>query len=198
MKKNRNMPGQFFHVIVDDVTREPSLTGICAGYEEGKWRLTQLVKLVFRALPEFCLRYSELQGLNGDNAMELIATAAKRVYQTEKFQSRGEFGELFLHVILKELFRTLPAISKIYFKDSVNNTVKGFDAVHVIPTETGLQLWLGEVKFYESIAPAITDVCGELDRHFKRELDWPAFRRHLRAIIYGNRGGQHERQAVHG
>lgn len=31
-----------------------------------------------------------------------------------------------------------------------------------------------------------------------RKLDWPAFRRHLRAIIYGNRGGQHERQAVHG
>ncbi len=29
-------------------------------------------------------------------------------------------------------------------------------------------------------------------------LDRPAFRRHLRAIIYGNRGGQHERQAVHG
>ncbi|NLA18850.1 hypothetical protein [Burkholderia cepacia] len=30
------------------------------------------------------------------------------------------------------------------------------------------------------------------------DMDRPAFRRHLRAIIYGNRGGQDERQAVHG
>jgi len=28
-------------------------------------------------------------------------------------------------------------------------------------------------------------------------LDRPAFRRHLQAIIYGNRGGQYEQQAVH-
>ncbi|MEN3029932.1 Hachiman antiphage defense system protein HamA [Chromobacterium amazonense] len=37
------------------------------------------------------------------------------------------------------------AISKIYFKDAVNNTVKGFDAVHVLATQNGLELWLGEV-----------------------------------------------------
>ncbi|MED5681866.1 DUF1837 domain-containing protein, partial [Enterobacter hormaechei] len=68
-----------------------------------------------------------------------------------------------------KIFNSIPAISKIFFKDSSNHAVKGFDAVHVIPTQTGLELWLGEVKFYQDIAKAITDVCKELDAHFERE-----------------------------
>ncbi|WP_425127631.1 Tn7 transposase TnsA N-terminal domain-containing protein [Burkholderia arboris] len=36
------------------------------------------------------------------------------------------------------------------------------------------------------------------DTQIRSGVDRPAFRRHLRAIIYGNRGGQYERQAVHG
>lgn len=163
------MSGRFFKVVLDDVARRPGLTGICAGFELGSWRVQQLASVLFRSLPDFCLRYSECEGINADNAMERVVSAAKTIYQTEKFKSRGEFGELILHVVLKELFNTIPAISKIFFKDSVNNTVKGFDAVHVVPTNTGLQLWLGEVKFYQDINAAIDDVCKELDAHFERE-----------------------------
>lgn len=163
------MPGHFFNVVLDDTVRRPGLTGICAGYELGSWRAQQLASVIFRSLPDFCLRYSECEGINAANAMERVAAAAKTIYQTEKFKNRGEFGELILHVVLKELFNTIPAISKIFFKDSVNSTVKGFDAVHVVPTLTGLQLWLGEVKFYQDINDAIDDVCRELDAHFERE-----------------------------
>ena len=34
------------------------------------------------------------------------------------------------------------AISKVFFKDSPNDTVKGFDAVHVVESLDGLELWL--------------------------------------------------------
>ncbi|VVD62948.1 hypothetical protein PPN31114_00198 [Pandoraea pneumonica] len=163
------MTGAFFNVVVDDIDRKPALTGICAGYEQGSWRVQQLATVLFRSLPDFCLRHSECRDISVDNAMQLISSAAKTMYQTEKFKSRGEFGELILHVVLKQLFNTLPAISKIFFKDSVNNTVKGFDAIHVVPTATGLQLWLGEVKFYTDISKAVDDVCKELDVHFSRE-----------------------------
>ena len=60
---------------------------------------------------------------------------------------------------------TIPAVSKIYYKDSANDTIKGFDAVHVVPSDTGLELWLGEVKFYSEIASAIRDVTKELAQH---------------------------------
>jgi hypothetical protein len=65
--------------------------------------------------------------------------------------------------------KTLPAVSKIYYKDSANDTVKGFDAVHVVANEQGLELWLGEVKFYNEIGAAIRDVSTELEVHLKAD-----------------------------
>jgi Cap4 SAVED domain len=155
----------FFEVIVHDLQQNPSLTGLCAGYERGEWRSNQLAKKIMRELPDFALRHSEKEGLSHENAMKSIAEAALTIYQTEKYAKRGEFGELLLHVILKELFNTIPAVSKIYFKDAPNDTVKGFDAVHVVASEDDLELWLGEVKFYKSISSAITDVTEELEKH---------------------------------
>ncbi|WP_454806583.1 HamA C-terminal domain-containing protein [Paraburkholderia fungorum] len=163
------MAGPFFKVVVNDLARNPGLMGICAGFELGEWRADQLSKLLFQSLPDFCLRYSEYQSIDAENAAERLGEAARKVYQTDAYRNRGEFGELILHVALKKIFNSIPAISKIFFKDSSNHAVKGFDAVHVIPTQTGLELWLGEVKFYQDIAKAITDVCKELDAHFERE-----------------------------
>src|SRR5690606_2740100 len=69
------------------------------------------------------------------------------------------------HVVLKTFMGTLPAVSKIYYKDAANDTVKGFDAVHIVPGAEGLELWLGEVKFYEDIGAAVRDVSKELEAH---------------------------------
>lgn len=160
----------FLEVVVHDVAQAPGVTGLCAGYELGSWRAKGLADHLMRALPEFCLTYSEYAAINYENAVDLLAQAARRVYRTEKFKNRGEFGELLLHVVLKQVFDTLPAISKIYYKDSANDTVKGFDAVHVIATSTALELWLGEVKFYTDIDSAIRDVVAELAKH--TEVDY--------------------------
>ncbi len=45
--------------------------------------------------------------------------------------------------------------------------MKGFDAVHVVSSHYGPELWLGEVKFYESITAAIRDVLTELKKHLE-------------------------------
>jgi hypothetical protein len=97
----------------------------------------------------------------------LISKAARTVYTSPKYQKRGEVGELLLHVAMRQVFNTVPAIAKYYFKDAANDTVKGFDAVHVVATDTTLELWLGEVKFYSDIADAIADVVQELVNHTK-------------------------------
>jgi hypothetical protein len=99
----------------------------------------------------------------------MLRSAALRVFTTDKFQNRGEFGELLLHMVLKETMHTLPAISKLYYKDSANDTVKGFDAVHVVVAENQLQLWLGEVKFYTDINAAIKAVISELKAHLQAD-----------------------------
>jgi len=120
-------------------------------------------------LPEFSLSYTELQQVDASNMVALMRAAARSIYKSEKFQLRGEFGELFLHAAIRQIFDSVPAISKIYYKTARNDTVKGFDAVHVVAAERGLELWLGETKFYKSIDRAIRDVATELRDHTERD-----------------------------
>lgn len=166
-------------IIVHDIEGARPITGLCAGYELKEWRARALADHLMESLPDFCLTYSEYKRIDHESAVKLIRQAAKLVYQTKKFEKRGEFGELLLHIVLKSTMRTLPAVSKIYYKDSGNETVKGFDAVHVVADEDGLELWLGEVKFYEDIGAAIRDVANELERH----LDSNYLRSEFLAIV---------------
>ncbi|MBE7641404.1 DUF1837 domain-containing protein [Salegentibacter sp. BLCTC] len=156
---------KFFKVIVHNDVSSPNLLGICAGYENKCWRADQLVDYIFEFLPEFALNQTELENFTSLNVVGKIRKAASAVYQTEKFRNRGEFGELLLHSIIRETKDTIPAISKIYYKDGPNETVKGFDAVHVVVNNDDLELWLGEVKFYQNIYNAISDVITELEEH---------------------------------
>lgn len=158
---------QFFSVHCHQLQLEPRLHGICAGFESGTWRAEQLSRYLMEWLPEFSLSYTERKSINDTNSVAQVRKAAQVVYDTDKYDKRGEFGELLLHALIREAIGTEPAISKIFFKDAVNSAVKGFDAVHVLDTPKGLELWIGEVKFYKSIAKAIADVIPELEAHFK-------------------------------
>jgi hypothetical protein len=158
-------PAPFLEVRMHHLDRSPGVTGLCAGYERGVWRATQLADHVMEWLPEFALNWSELRALGHANAVALLRRAANAVYQTEKFHRRGEFGELLLHIAIRQVFGSVPAISKIYYKSAVNDTVKGFDAVHVVGPADRMELWLGEAKFYTDIDMAVRDVVAELGAH---------------------------------
>lgn len=145
----------------------PALTVVGPGYELKEWRTADLVQdLLFRHLPSFALSYTEFNAIDGDTAARSLSRAAQVVYNTDKYKNRGEFGELILHGIVRDFFGAQPAVSKIYYKDSDNDTVKGFDSVHVVETPTEIELWLGEVKYYKDLSAAIRDVTQELKAHF--------------------------------
>jgi len=161
----QNKPDPFFELVIHDQASKPGLTGACAGYEQGAFRNQGLADYLFEWLPEFALKYSELEEFNSGSAMRLVKQAAKTVYTTEKYKSRGEFGELLLHALLREVFDSEPAISKIFYKTAANETVKGFDAVHIVENGDELELWLGEVKFYQDAAAAVRDIATEILKH---------------------------------
>lgn len=158
-------PNAFLEVRVHDLSLTPSITGLCVGYERGEWRASQFANHIIEWLPEFALKHSELTDMHSGNAVQLLRNAAKRVYESEKFKNRGEFGELFLHAAIRQVFDSQPAISKIFYKSARNETVKGFDAVHVVGPPGNLELWLGEAKFYTDIEDAINKVVTELRDH---------------------------------
>lgn len=158
-------PDPFLNIRVHNMDCQPSLSALCVGYERGEWRAQQLSDHVMDWLPEFALTASECATLSHQNATKLMRCAAKRVYDSDKFRNRGEFGEILLHVAIRQVFNSVPAVSKIYYKSANNDTVKGFDAVHVVGPPDDLELWLGEAKFYSDISRAISDVITELQTH---------------------------------
>ena len=164
------MGSKFFKIIVHDESSIPTLLGICAGFENGEWRGQRLADNLFNCIPDFCLSYSEVHEVDSAEWMDKLRKSVAMIYNSPKYKSRGEFGELLLHYILKDFYKTIPAISKMYFKDGPNETVKGFDAVHVIENDEGLlDLWLGEVKFYKDASQAIKDVIPEIEEHFAHD-----------------------------
>lgn len=146
------------------------LLGLCAGYEAGAWRADAFAKSLIRSLPQFVLPIEEWENFNTATGVEQLSRAARAIYTTNKYQHRGEVGELLLFSIMREHYDSEPIISKFYFKSSSNDTVKGFDAVHVVSSDKGPELWLGEVKFYTRLSAAMRDVLAELNDHL--EIDY--------------------------
>lgn len=162
---NPSLPPSLLRTIVKRVEDVPGLAGVCAGFEGGQWRYDQLAEHIVEWLPEFALNEREFNALSGTNARRALRAAAETIYKSPKYSTRGEVGEILLHAIIRQEFGSVPAISKVYFKDSPNDTVKGFDAVHVVEASDGLELWLGEVKLYQDVTTAVRDVVNELNEH---------------------------------
>lgn len=158
-------PDPFLVARVREPDEDPDWQLLCAGYEGGRWRKVGLSTYLLNHLVEFAFRWSELHELNSATALDMVDEAAKRVYDSEKFKSRGEFGELLLHAVLRSHCDSEPALSKIFFKSGDNDTVKGFDCVHVVPRGDSLELWFGEAKFYADVRDAVREVVEELERH---------------------------------
>ena len=97
------IPPPFLYVRVQDLNLTPTITALCAGYEGGEWRAKALADHMMEWLPEFALNYTERKNCGHHNSVRLLREAAQRVYKTEKFQKRGEFGELLLHIAARSL-----------------------------------------------------------------------------------------------
>ena len=156
------------------------------GGKEYRWK--DLTNKIMLALHEFAFGIH-----NGDKTLntetyQKLCEAANSIYKIHGFQQvrdlylngghiddnvkdkylrRGEFGELILHLLLRDFHQTIPLLSKIYFKDSLGHTVHGFDAVHVQPsTKT---LWLGESKLYIDGNNGVKALSEDIVEHFKQD-----------------------------
>src|SRR5712691_204515 len=167
-------PNPFLVSRLFDQDQHPVLHCICPGFELKKWRYERLAAHLTDWLPEFSIRHDDLPEdiKNTTDFRKLIELAARRVYNTEKTESRGEIGELLLHAVCRQFPGTFPTVSKVYYKTSSNDVVKGFDLVHTRYDESSdeLELWLGDAKFYISgngaVAQAISSITAHLNAGF--------------------------------
>jgi hypothetical protein len=149
------------------------------------YRWGELIQCLLAAIHEFAYGFHEGTHTSNTDTTKKLIDAARSIYKIphfdqvrqlygsgshlsdevdEKFLRRGEFGELILHLLLREYYNTIPLLSKIYFKDSLGHTVHGFDCVHVDPaTHT---LWLGESKLYLDPKKALKELIKDVKSHF--------------------------------
>lgn len=160
-------PAEFLKVIFHEIANKnkSGRTFSCTDYESGKWRAKDFAEYLIEWLPEFALKFSDFENFNGVTGRKLLKKAAHSLYTTIKKENRGEFGEILLHALVREHFNSKPAVSKVFYKTSSNDTVKGFDAVHLVEFENDYEIWLGEAKFYSDYKHAINDVVSEIEQH---------------------------------
>lgn len=151
------------------------------------YRWKDFINILQKVIPEFA--FGHHMDITTTDATEKLSDAAKSIYKIPEFKEvkdlyekgiyirdddpkkehlrRGEFGELILHLILRDFHNTIPLISKIYFKDSYNHTVHGFDAVHIQPDKK--TLWLGESKLYVNGTNGIKSLINDIKNHIKSD-----------------------------
>lgn len=165
------LPPTILNMVVQEFDDAIPLLGVCAGHEDSRWRYRALSNDLIEWAMDWILPHDELDTISRTNAFRLMGKALSRIYKTADTELRGEIGELLLHIILRKFLNSERAISRIYFKDAANDTVKGFDAAHIVEVPTadgsdgGLELWLGESKFFKNSSQAIGAVLDELELH---------------------------------
>lgn len=164
-----------------------------AGFDFSEYRYDELVEQILDVLVDFS--YGFHKGILEDSYNRRIyKKAAKSLYKIDGFQKskqkyideddefdddipdkylkRGEFGELLLHLLLRDFHNSIPLLSKIHFKDSYGHTVHGFDAVHIAPDindNSKYSLWLGESKLYKDAKSGVKELTKDILEHFNKE-----------------------------
>ncbi|MFA5340041.1 MAG: DUF1837 domain-containing protein [Candidatus Omnitrophota bacterium] len=153
--------------MLEEKISEATLRAYHVGFENNKFRLQPLVDVICDVILEFALGYDKSVSIAPTEIRAKLREAALRVYDTDKYKKRGEFGELILHLFLRDFCETIPLISKIYFKDTSNAAVHGFDAVHITIKNGKNKLWLGESKLYTNGTEGVRSLVKDLVAHTK-------------------------------
>ena len=183
------------HVIISRI-QEEDLNSFLLDLDIGEdgqpyYPLNEFANSIMNAIPEYVFAQYENPDIPQNDAVEKIRQAAKSLYRINDFEimrkwylandetvqkdiekmsaySRGEFGEILLHLLLREFKGTIPLVSKVYFKDSAGVPAHGFDAVHISPNEK--ILWLGESKLYTAATDGLGALVKDLSEHFTRDF----------------------------
>ena len=179
--------------IITEHISEADLRAYFVGFDFNKFRLDELADLLMDALVDFVFGYHK--GILHQYDRRILKEAALSLYKIdifnrakqkyldenseyedeieEKYLKKGEFGELILHLILRDFIDTLPLISKIYFKDSDGVTVHGFDAVHIGPDlkkENQKSIYFGESKMYKDGQYGVKALLEDVETHFRKDF----------------------------
>jgi hypothetical protein len=104
-----------------------------------RYMLEEFAKVVIDVIPEYVFAQYRNEEISSLNAVDKLREAAHSIYKIKEFElmrryyllgdlqakqeldkssykNRGEFGELVLHLLLRDFKGTIPLVSKVYFR----------------------------------------------------------------------------------
>lgn len=153
-----------------------SLLGLSNKYIDGEWSIKQFCnffkdKIVLSALStEEVELISDSPATSLENAFENLRKVKAKDNSEVKITD-GEVGEIFLYGIMREYYQATVLVPKIFYKQNVNDPVKGGDSVHITLSNNEVGVWFGESKFYSDINRAIDDSVKSISDFLKNKIN---------------------------
>lgn len=133
-------------------------------FEDGKWRSSKFHQFIWNNVAQTALSAEERKSL-ADESSSLLIRSAQNLRLTDQDKEecenigRGsELAEILLYGLMKEYFKALPVVPKIFYKQSAKDNAKGADSVHIVIEDGSYTIWFGEAKFYNSLDDARFDM----------------------------------------
>ncbi|WP_082482923.1 DUF1837 domain-containing protein [Methylobacterium sp. Leaf123] len=129
-------------------------------FEDGKWRYKRFQSYLWDNIAQTALSEQERAALYDQSHSSLVAAARNlRLTDKDEVGQGSEIAEVFLYGLMKNHYKALPVVPKIFYKQNTQDNAKGADSVHIVlnAEATDFTLWFGEAKFYNSIADARLD-----------------------------------------
>ena len=129
-------------------------------YEDGQWRYKRFQSYLWDNIAQTALSERERASLHDQSHTSLVEAAQNlRLTDKDEVGQGSEIAEVFLYGLMKNFYKALPVVPKIFYKQNNQDNAKGADSVHIVlnDSKTDFTLWFGEAKFYSSIADARLD-----------------------------------------
>jgi Cap4 SAVED domain len=129
-------------------------------FEDGKWRYNRFQNYLWDNIAQTALSERERLALADQSHSSLVAAAQNlRLTDKDEVGQGSEIAEVFLYGVMRNHYKALPVVPKIFYKQNAQDNAKGADSVHIVvdTDSSDFTLWFGEAKFYNSIADARLD-----------------------------------------
>jgi len=160
-----------FEIIIQDIfdnlkfdttltpTDNKQVLGFINDFENGSWRFDKFQNFIWDNIKETALSHRERKALIDKGEGSVLSESAKNLRLIETTNGRGsEIGEIVLYGIMKNHYKALPIVPKIFYKQNKKDEAKGADSIHiVVESDNSFSIWFGESKFYNSIENARLD-----------------------------------------
>ena len=135
----------FHPKITFTVYNNENILGLLNYFEEGEWMYEKFNNYIWDKIAETALSEKEKKKIARE-PYTTIKNAAKKLVIND-----GEIAEILLYGVMRDHFKGLPVVPKIFYKQNDNDQAKGADSVHIVLDNDDFTIWYGEAKFYKDI-----------------------------------------------